>query len=146
MKTAGDIVKAKGNHMEFVLSGDTLSNALSIMVKKNIGSIVVMESENVVGIWTERHLMKSILNKEFNIETAIVKDYMTKQIDIVDYEEPVYKLSDKMLGLYTRYFFVEKNKKIIGILSSGDIIRGCLIESKSEVKSLGWEYYEKRIH
>ncbi len=146
MKTAEEIVKVKGNHMESVLSDDTLNIALNKMVEKKIGAIVVKDSNKVVGIWTERHLMKSITNKEFNLETAIVKDYMTKDFETVDYDEPIYKLSDKMLGLYTRYLFVKKHKKIIGILSSGDIIRACLVERLKEVKSLSVDYYNKGLN
>jgi len=146
MKTAGEIIIEKGTHMVHVSPNDTLKKALEKMVSKNIGAIVVMANEEVVGIWTERHLLKSILDPNFNIEKAIINEYMAKDIETIDHNEPIYLLSDKMLGLYTRYLFITKKDKIIGMLSSGDIIRACLIERKNQLESIGWEYYESWKH
>lgn len=70
MKTAEEILLEKGTHMEHVAPESTISEALKIMNEKNIGAIVVMEKDDVIGIWTERDLMKSSLNPDFDLYTS----------------------------------------------------------------------------
>ncbi len=146
MKTAEEIVKEKGTNLEHVCPNDTINKALKKMIQKNIGAIVIMDAGEVKGIWTERHLLKEILEPKFDPKTDIIKNYMTKKLETVEHDMPIYRLSDKMLGLYTRYLFVTKKNKIIGMLSSGDIIRACLIERMQQLESIGWEYYESWKH
>ena len=146
MKLAHDIIKDKGSHMESVAPTTSLAQALSIMVKKNIGAIVIMEDGDVKGLWSERELMHSVDATGFDIQKEIIKNHMKKEIETIEYDEPVYRISDKLLGLKARYLFVKRKGDIIGLLSSGDIIRACLIEKTEQLQSLGLEYYENWKH
>ncbi len=146
MKVAEEIIKEKGSAMESVPPEATLAEALKKMVTKDIGSIVVMEKGTVIGIWSERELMCSIAFPGFDIHKEKVRDHMKKKVETIAHDEPVYRISDKLLGLKSRYLFVRKEDKIIGLLSSGDVIRACLIEKNEQLKSLGLEYYENWKH
>ena len=145
MKTADAILKAKGTEMYNVESGSTISAALKLMNEKNIG-FVVMKSQEILGLWTERHLKNSILDKDFDIYRSKIDDYMNPKIHTVDAGEPIYILSDKLLGEKIRYLFVTQHDKIIGLLSAGDVIRACLVERTNQLKDIGLEYYENWKH
>lgn len=146
MKTAEEILKNKGFHMESVTPESTIADALKIMIKKNIGAIVIKKNNDIVGIWTERDLMRSSLDSKFDLYTSKICDYMTKKLETVDASEPIYRLSDKILGIKVRHLFVTKHDKIIGLLSVGDVIRACLIERTNQLKDLSLEYYEAWKH
>jgi len=146
MKTAEEILIAKGSEMISVESGSTISEALKIMNENNIGSVVIMKSSEILGIWTERHLKNSILDEDFDIYYSKIDNYMNPKIHTVDAGEPIYILSDKLLGEKVRYLFVTKHDKIIGLLSAGDVIRACLIERTNQLKDIGLEYYESWKH
>lgn len=71
---------------------------------------------------------------------------MKKNLKTVDGSEPIYRLSDKLLGIKIRHLFVTKNNKIMGLLSVGDVIRACLIERTNQLKDMSLEYYESWKH
>lgn len=142
MKRAIDILMEKNREMITISPEATLYEAVKIMVANNIGAIVVTESEEVVGIWTERDLLRQSAEEGFDLKKAIVKDYMSRELKTAPANEPIYKLQDMISGLYIRHLFIACEGKIIGLLSAGDIARACLIERAREMDSISWDYYE----
>ena len=142
MRQAIDLLLEKDRPMTSVSPETTIFDTLQIMVKNNIGAIVISENDSVVGIWTERDLMRESAQPDFNPRTAAIKDYMKTELKTVTHDEPIYKLQDRILGMFIRHLFVVKDEKIIGLLSAGDITRACLLERTKELESVSWEYYE----
>ncbi len=146
MKTAEDIINDKGSHVITVSPDTTLYDALKIMNENGIGAIVVEETGEYVGIWTERNLMKDAMKDNFNLKSEKVSDYMTKELIKAGHGDSIPQLQDKFLGKRLRHLIIEKEGKNIGILSAGDVSRASLLEKSEELKSLNaicsWEYYE----
>jgi CBS domain-containing protein len=142
MRLAIDLLLEKDRPMISVTPETTLFDALQIMVENNIGAIVISDNDQVVGIWTERDLMYASAKADFNPHTALIKDYMKTELFTVSFDEPIYKMEDRLLGLFVRHLFVVKDNKIIGLLSAGDIARACLLERTKELESVSWDYYE----
>lgn len=142
MKKALDLLMEKNREMITVPPETTLFDAVRIMVENGIGAIVVKEGEEVIGIWTERDLLRQSAQENFNLKTAVIKDYMSRDLKTAPASEPIYKLQDTISGLYIRHLFITCEGKIIGLLSAGDIARACLVERAREMDSISWEYYE----
>jgi CBS domain-containing protein len=146
MKTAGDIINEKGSAIYSVPIEATIADAIKLMVDKRIGAVLVVRDGKMVGIWTERDLLRSSLAGEFNPQSAHIADHMTPNLITVPHTETLYRLMDKFLGLRLRHLPVEKDGKIIGLLSSGDVINTALVEKTREFdelnKMVSWEYYE----
>jgi len=142
MQQAIDIILEKDRPMISVTPESTIYNALKIMVENQIGAIVITEQDKVVGIWTERDLLNNSAQPDFNPQTALIGDYMQTQLKTVNFDEPIFKLQDRILGMYVRHLFVVQDDEIIGLLSAGDITRACLLERTKELENISWEYYE----
>ena len=142
MRTAADVLLEKKKPMICVRPNTIISKALNIMVKNNIGAILVKQKDNIIGIYTERNLLQDIVKKDFNPKTALIKDYMTTDLLCAEYNESVYKLMDKLLGKYLRHLLIIKDGQHVGLLSAGDITRACLNERTKEIESVSWDYYE----
>jgi len=142
MKLAGDILNEKDRPMISVQQDVTLMYALNAMVKNNIGAIVIKDGDRVVGIFTERDLLKMSVKKIADPEKTMIKDLMTTILLSAPHDDPIYLLLDKILGKRIRHIFVEKEGKYIGILSAGDITKACLNERTREMESVSWDYYE----
>ena len=142
MKTAEDILNEKDRSIISVQQNATVYDALKLMVKNNIGAIVVKDNDDVVGIYTERDLMRETAEKRLVPETAMIKDHMITDLYSAPFDEPIYLLLDKILGKRTRHILVEKEDKYIGILSAGDVTKACLNERTKEMESISWDYYE----
>ncbi len=146
MKIAQEMLHEKGGDVISVSPDTTLHDALTKMVKKNIGSMLVKDDSKIVGIWTERDLMKSSVKPGFDPKTAKIKDHMTKSLVSTPHNATVYNLQDKLVGKRLRHLLVEKDGEYIGILSAGDVMRATLDEKDNELQELNakvsWDYYE----
>ncbi len=146
MLTAGEILEKKGHDIISVSPESTIYEALKIMLGKNIGAILVKDGENYVGIWTERDLMRNVMDENFNPRTEKVKDHMVTGLKYASHSDNCYQLLDKFLGMRLRHLLIEKNGKFIGLLSAGDVNKALLMEKTKEIERLNqmvsWRYYE----
>ena len=146
MITAGDILKDKTTEIVCVSPDQPVAEAIRIMLAKKIGAILVRENEGIVGIWTERDLLKGFANPEFDPQSVPVGEVMTRRLHTVDETTPLIQLEEMFLGLFIRHLPVEKGGEIIGMLSIGDVIRCSLLEKDRKIKELNsmasWQYYD----
>ncbi len=146
MKSAEEILYEKGTKIISVNGQTTIDNVIRTMLENKIGAIIVKENEDVIGIWTERDLLRNISIDKVDTESTPVKDLMTKGIISAPYDDTVYNLMDKFLGKRLRHLLIEKNGKYIGLLSIGDVIKATLQEKSDELNDLktmvSWDYYE----
>jgi signal-transduction protein with cAMP-binding, CBS, and nucleotidyltransferase domain len=146
MKTARDILSEKKVDIVCVPTGTTIKATLNEMNTRKVGAILITRDEKVVGIWTERDLMRNIMDTSFDLETANIEDYMTTDLIYAPYDATVFDLMDKFLGLRIRHLLIEQDGEYIGIISGGDVMKAAIQEKDDELKQLnamvGWEYYE----
>ena len=116
------------------------------MVESGVGAVLVRDGEDVVGIWTERDLMRNTLVEDFDPATARIGDLMVAPIRSAPHTDTAYNLMDKFLGLRLRHLPIERNGHYIGMVSVGDVIKASLREKTKELESLNavvsWDYYE----
>ena len=145
--TAEDIIEEKGSEIISVSPETTIYDALKLMVGSKIGAVMVKEGEKYVGIWTERDLMRNTISESFDPKTAMIGDYMTKELLFVPHDTSVYKIKDIFLGKRVRRMLVVRHDQFIGLLTVGDVIRASLQEREKEVKKLSdlvnLEYYDE---
>jgi CBS domain-containing protein len=146
MKTAGEINNKKLEDLVCVNKNSSLSNAIKMMNEKNVGAILVKDGNDIVGIWTERDLLKHVLDINFDIKNGKIEDYMTKDLIFVESNSTTYQLMDVILGARIRHILIKDGEKFIGMLSSGDIIKTVILERDLELRdlkdSVNWQYYE----
>ena len=146
MYTAEDILNAKGTDIIHTDPESTVADALKIMLENKIGAIVIKDGDEIVGIWTERDLMRNVITEGFFSKTSNIKDHMSTELKKADHDETIFALKDKFLGKRIRHLFIVKEEKVIGILSTGDIIKTSLNEKTKELEDLNaivkFDYYE----
>jgi signal-transduction protein with cAMP-binding, CBS, and nucleotidyltransferase domain len=146
MKTAEQILQDKETDLISVTPETPITEALRLMIKNHIGAILIKDKEIIVGIWTERDLMRNTVSAGFDPQTAQIGDYMTTSLPSAPHTDTVYQLLDKFLGMRLRHLLIQKNGDYIGLLSTGDVIKASLQEKDQELKALNaivsWEYYE----
>src|SRR5210317_1864612 len=111
MYTAEDMLNEKGTDIIFTAPESTVADALKIMIEKKIGAIVVKDNEDIVGIWTERDLMRNVVTEGFFSKTSKIKDYMSTDLKYANFDETMFSLQDKFLGKRIRHLFIQKDSK-----------------------------------
>jgi len=146
MPTAEDILNDKNRAIVTIDHRRTVFDAVEMMVAQRIGAILVSQENTIVGIWTERDLLKQVSAPEFDLHNTVIGDVMTHPVRHVAHDATLEHLQDMFLGLYIRHILVKKFEKDIGLISIGDVTRAGLIDKDRQIKELhklaSWEYYE----
>ena len=146
MKTAADIVRENNREMICIDQGRTVADAVDRMVAQKIGAILIRKEKRLVGIYTERDLLRNMADTGFDPAAAPVADHMSAPLHTMPHDTPLIKLTDCFLGLFIRHIVVEQDGEPIGMLSVGDILRATLLDQDEKIKELNviasWEYYE----
>tara|TARA_Y100000294_G_scaffold35326_2_gene30959 strand:+ start:2062 stop:2472 length:411 start_codon:yes stop_codon:yes gene_type:complete len=104
-------------------SATTVSEAAAMMEQKSIGSVLVEKNNKIIGIMTERDILKKIVAKGENSDVLRVKDIMSYPIITIDANESVVKASEKMDQHRIRRLVVTKNGQIVGKVTANSISR-----------------------
>ncbi len=122
MPTARDILAKKRKNVAIIGEEDTVMEAAKIMSDRHIGSLVVGRREKVVGIFTERDVLNRVVARHLDPLETMVKDVMTKPVACC---QPTTKLAE-CRGVMTekriRHLPVVVDNRLVGMISSGDIL------------------------
>jgi CBS domain-containing protein len=128
MKTVNDILMAKGPDVTVGLPETTALEAARLMNEAKCGSLVVMDGQTPVGIFTERDVLTRLVAKQRNPETATLGDLMTPQVTSVGLHTPVRQCAKVMQQQHIRHLAVMEEGALIGMISFRDVLDAELAE------------------
>ena len=115
---------------------DTVKTASQNLHEKKIGSMPVLDkNNNVIGIISERDLSQFIYSERFNINLP-VKQIMTKKLVTCDLNTSVTELMKEMTEKKIRHILIIEDKKLLGIVSIGDVVNHLIAKIKEENKNI----------
>ncbi len=110
-------------------------DAAKLMAEKNIGCIIVTEKDLPVGIITERDFVRRIVAQEISHQSPIV-EVMTTPLITIDPDETVWEAAQIMKTNNIHKLPVQKAHKIMGIITTTDLVRICSAGSDSEMRRI----------
>jgi len=131
MAAVKNILETKGS-TTFTITPDTsVYHALELMVEKNVSALLVMENDQLAGIFTERDYARKVVLKGKKSQETQVSDIMTRDLITVTSESSIDECMELMTGKYIRHLPVVDAGKLSGIISIGDVVRSIIQEQKS---------------
>ncbi|NJE04575.1 CBS domain-containing protein [Thermococcus sp. M36] len=100
---------------------DTVKRACEIMVEFDIGSLVVIERNNVVGFFTKSDIIRRVVIPGLP-NTTPVKEIMSRELITVDVNTPLRDVLDIMAKKRVKHMLIEENGRIVGIFSLSDLL------------------------
>lgn len=123
MHTAHDILRSKGQDVWAVRPTDTVLAALGVMAEHDIGAVLVLDGERLVGIFSERDYARKVVLAGRSSKDSQVKEIMTHQVVCV----PPQRSIDECMALMTqkrlRHLPIVDHKRVIGVVSIGDLVK-----------------------
>jgi signal-transduction protein with cAMP-binding, CBS, and nucleotidyltransferase domain len=113
----------------------SIKNAAKLMDEKNIGCIIVTKNQLPVGILTERDFVKRIAAKEKSL-TSPLEEVMSSPLIEINPDETVWEAAQIMKTNNIHKLPVMKDNKIIGIVTTTDLVKICSIGSDSEMRRI----------
>jgi signal-transduction protein with cAMP-binding, CBS, and nucleotidyltransferase domain len=137
MDMPGKLVSRMSKRKCYTLTeADTVKVASQNLHEKKVGSMPVLnKNNNVVGIISERDLSQFIYAERFNSNLP-VSQIMTKELVTCDLNTSVTELMDEMTEKKIRHILIMEDKKLLGIVSIGDVVNHLIDKIKEENKSL----------
>ena len=131
-----DILKKKGSKT-FTASKETkIVDIAHILAKENIGAIVIVENEKVIGILSERDIVRGFTQKS-SVRNTQAQELMTKNVFTCGIEDNNEDLLNLMVTKHFRHLPVVNNKeKLIGVVSIGDLVKDRTKRLKKEIDQL----------
>lgn len=123
MATVRDMIRKKGGEVFGISPESTVFEALESMAKHNTGALLVMESDEMVGIVSERDCVRKVDLQGRNARDTKVREIMTKDVITVNCDQPLEECMSLMLDKGIRHLPVYDNRKLVGFVSVRDVLR-----------------------
>ena len=136
MITVKQLLKKKTGCVWTIAPQDTVYKALEIMAEKNVGALVVVEKEIVVGMFSERDYARNVVLKGKTAKDTSVNELMDSNVCYVRLEQTL----EECMALFTekrvRHLPVLEMEKLIGLVSIGDAVKQCLADKELKIQQL----------
>ncbi|HEX9406419.1 MAG TPA: CBS domain-containing protein [Thermoanaerobaculia bacterium] len=120
MKQIGEIIK--GNPLFHVKSSDNVRDVAKIMSSKNVGAVAVLDSGRLVGIFSERDLMKRVVAAGLNPEQTQVGKVMTEDLVVGSPKDDINDALQKMHSIGCRHLPIVDGGNLVGMISLRDLL------------------------
>ena len=130
------ILKNKKNLLITVDGNTTVFDALKLMGEHNIGALMIIEDEKLLGIFSERDYARKIALKGKNSHDSLVNEIMTINVFTVNLEDSLEKCMELMRDKHIRHLPVVENDKAVGMISIGDVVNAIIEAQKATINHL----------
>jgi len=120
--TVQDILARKGSDVISVKPGETVLKAAELMSERGIGGLVVTEGGRLVGIFTERDILRRVVAPRRDPATTKVADVMTTPVTACAPDTPVDDCAAMMTGKRIRHLPVVSERGLAGVITIGDVL------------------------
>lgn len=141
MESIKDLLK--GREVYTVQSGTSVKDVVFYMASKGVGLVPVMKSDKLIGVFSERDLVKRVIAKEKDLILTLVDDVMSTNLVIAMINESNEAVLAKMKEARTRHILIIDNEKLVGVLSIRDLLEIDLMQCKTTVEVLNNYIYSK---
>ncbi|KPK01171.1 MAG: hypothetical protein AMS20_14120 [Gemmatimonas sp. SG8_28] len=136
MATVKDILDRKGYDVVTIAADDSVFTAAKLMNARKIGGVIVLEDQEVIGIFTERDVLRRVVAERRDPAKTLIRDVMTAPVTTcrpgATLEECQALLTDKRI----RHLPVLDDDGLRGIITSGDLLAHHVSEQAATIEYL----------
>jgi CBS domain-containing protein len=135
--TIGRILAAKGRDVVTTHPHRMLVDVAEVLVAKNIGAVVVVDEQgSIIGILSERDIVRAFAKRGTAVFNEAVSMHMTADVITTSEDESVYAAMEKMTNERSRHLPVIRDARLVGLVSIGDMVKHRLAECEYEHKAM----------
>ena len=134
MKRIQDLVKNRDVY--FVAAGKSVLDTAKYMAERNIGAVAVVRGDELIGIFSERDLMKRVVAAGRDLRSTTVEDVMTADPLVVSPQELITECMRMMKENSFRHLPICEGRRLKGLLSLRDLLLHDLGEKDGEIQTM----------
>lgn len=136
MTLVQQILEIKGHQVFAVGPDEMVIDALKLMKTKDVGAVLVMDGESLVGIFTERHYTRNVFLEGRSSPTTSIRDVMKTDVIFVEPDQTAEVCMALMTEKRIRHLPVLSDGIVVGIVSLGDLMRSVIEERQFNIDQL----------
>jgi CBS domain-containing protein len=136
MKTVQQILNTKPILIYSVTSTTSVLDALKLMTEKNISALLIMDDDNLVGIFTERDYARKIILQGKSSKDTPISEAMTISPITVNPADSIDLCMQIMSEKHIRHLPVLKDNTAFGMVSIGDVVKFIIADQKQTISQL----------
>lgn len=144
MTTVQTILDKKGTFVATIGPDDTVLTAARRMNDRRIGALMVMDGDKVKGIFTERDILTRVVAEQRDPAATRVGDVMTTEMAVCPAETPLADCRAQMTSRRIRHLPIVEGDRLLGIITSGDIMAHESAEQQETIEHLNQYVYNYR--
>ena len=133
-----DFLKLNKNKQIYTISKDqSVRQALILMSEKNIGAIIIVDNNDFpIGIFSERDYARKVILKGKSSKDTLLDEVMTKELITITRDYKIDQCMEIMSEKKIRHLPILEDKKILGVISIGDVLKIMIKEQKDLINHL----------
>lgn len=136
MKKVSELLAEKGTQVWSVAPTASVFDALKLMVEKNVGAVLVMEQDRLVGIISERDHTQDVVLRDRTAKDTLVNDTMTQRPVCVRPDQTVDDCMALMTEKRVRHLPVIEEDRVVGLISIGDAVKATISQQQFVIEQL----------
>ena len=136
METVRQLLDKKGHEVWSVHPDDSVFDAVKKMADNNIGSLVVLVDDQIVGIITERHYARRVILEGKSSPETPVRDIMTAPVVCARTDQTISECMAVMTEKRVRHLPVVDQKRLVGLVSIGDLVKSIIADQEFTIEQL----------
>jgi IMP dehydrogenase len=136
MITVRQLLRAKGHDVWHIAPDDSVYDALKLMANKEVGALLVLEGEDLVGIISERDYARKVILKGKRSMDTPVKEIMSEEVFSIGLEQPIEECMALMTERRVRHLPVYADERLVGVVSIGDVVKAIISQQEFMIEQL----------
>jgi len=137
MKLVQQLLDKKGDEIISITRDASVFDAIKLMADRGVGSLLVMDGDELKGIVTERDYARKVIIKGRSSESTPVADIMTTELVTASLTQSVNDCMTLMSERRIRHLPVLVDGKVAGMISIGDLVQAIISDQQEEIEQLG---------
>jgi CBS domain-containing protein len=131
------ILREKGGQVFSIAESATLKEAAEMLDARKVGALVILsESGTVIGVLSERDIVRNVARLGAKAMTCTVSEVMTRKIVTAKANDTIESAMDKMTDRRIRHLPVVECGRLLGVVSIGDLVKWRIAEASAEVAAI----------
>lgn len=131
-----EILKSKGEAVFAITPATPLTEACRELESRRVGALIVCDDDQVVGVLSERDVVRAVARDGQAALARPAADYMTREVVFAEPAETVAVLMERMTDRRIRHLPVLRDQRLAGVISIGDVVKCQIAEASQEAESL----------
>lgn len=136
MKNVREILKSKEGRVFCITPEETVLAGIAVMAENNVGALLVMDGDKLVGILTERDYARKVVLAGRTSSKTLVKEIMSQQVLVIRPETTIEECMALMIENSVRYLPVLENDQVIGVISIGNVVNTIITQQYFVINNL----------